>query len=121
MSDKGKNLSRRSVAVGGSIAVALGLGALGITARRWHAKTPYDDLLDKLIDRDAAATVGQAVLGTATLDSKEIASDLRKRLSGRALADVAKEDLAANRLIEAKGWVLPESVGLLCALAARSA
>jgi len=117
----GKSYSRRSVAIGGGIAVALGLTALGLSTRRLlpYAKTPYDDLLQKLIDRDAGATVGQAIIGTATLDSREIAADLRTRLKDRTLADVTKEDIAQDRLIEAKGWVLPQTVGLLCVLAAQ--
>src|SRR5262249_40872945 len=37
--------TRRSVAIGGGIAVALGLAAIGVNAPRWlRAKTAYDDL-----------------------------------------------------------------------------
>ena len=112
--------TRRSVAIGGGVAVALGLAAVGINAPRWlRAKTAYDDLLEKLIDRDSAATVGHAVIGTATVDTREVAADLRRRIGTRPLAEVAKEDLAQNRLIEAKGWVFPQTVGLLCVVAAQ--
>ncbi len=51
-----RGYSRRSVAVGGGIAAALGLTALGITMPRLfgrrYPQTPYDDLLAQLIDRD---------------------------------------------------------------------
>ena len=120
MNDNSSRFTRRSVAIGGGIAVALGLAAVGVNAPRWfRAKTAYDDLLAKLIDRDAAETVGHAVIGSATLDTREVAADLRQRIGTRSLAEVAKEDLAQNRLIEARGWVLPQTVGLLCVVAAQ--
>lgn len=120
MSNGPTRYTRRSVAIGGGIAVALGLAAVGVNAPRWlRAKTAYDDLLNQLIDRDAAATVGHAVIGTATFDTRDVATKLRQRIGTRALAEVAKEDLAQNRLIEAKGWVLPETVGMLCVVAAQ--
>ena len=120
MSGAGKGFSRRSVAAGGAIALTLGLGALGITARRWltYPKTAYDDLLANLVDRDSAQAVGHAVIGTTTFDAKQTASDLRRRLDGRSLLQATADDLSRDRLIEAKGWVLPETLGLLCALAA---
>jgi len=122
MSGSGRNYTRRSVAIGGGVAVALGLAAIGINAPRWfRAKTAYDDLLNKLIDRDAAETVGHAMIGTASFDTRQVADDLRKRFGARTLADVAKEDIAQNRLVEAKGWVMPETVGLLCVVAAQPA
>ena len=120
MNNDPTRFTRRSVAIGGGIAVALGLAAVGVNAPRWfRAKTAYDDLIQKLIDRDAAETVGRAVIGSATFDTRDVAAGLRKRIGPRALAEVAKEDLARNRLIEAKGWVLPETVGLLCVVAAQ--
>jgi hypothetical protein len=120
MSNGPSRYTRRSVAIGGGVAVALGLAAIGVNAPRWlRAKTAYDDLLNKLIDRDAAETVGHAVIGTATFDTHAVAENLRKRLSARSLAEVAEDDLAQNRLIEAKGWVLPETVGMLCVVAAQ--
>ena len=119
MSGGGRSYTRRSVAVGGAVAVALGLAAVGINAPRWlRAKTAYDDLLNQLVDRDAAETVGHAVVGQTTFDTKTTAADLRQRLTGRSLSEVSKDDLAHNRLIEAKGWVMPQTLGLLCALAA---
>ncbi len=117
-----KSFTRRSVAIAGGIAAALGLTALGLTAPRLfgrrYAATPYDDLLDQLADRDAAKRVGYAIIGTATFNAHEAAGDLRKHFAGRTLAQVTASDIAGGHLIEARGWVLPESLGLLCALAA---
>ncbi|MBL6853105.1 MAG: hypothetical protein ISS15_05105 [Alphaproteobacteria bacterium] len=122
MSKDPTRFTRRSVAIGGGITVALGLAAVGINAPHWfRAKTAYDDLLDKLIDRDAAETVGHAIIRTASFDTKQVAADLRQRIGTRTLADVAREDLVGNRLIEAKGWVLPETLGMLCVVAAQPA
>ncbi|MBV9043765.1 MAG: hypothetical protein JO294_01460, partial [Alphaproteobacteria bacterium] len=83
-----------------------------------YRKTPYDDLLGHLTDRDAAATVGRAVIGTTALAPHETATALRKRFTnGASLATVIAADLAGARLAEAKGWVLPDSLAQLCALA----
>ena len=128
MSDKG--FSRRSVTIGGGIAAALGIAALGITVPRLfgrhYRKTPYDDLFALLVDRDAAVKVGQPVaarLGSLDIlppkaKAKDVARTLRSRLERRTLAEVTNSDLAQGRLIEVNGWVLPETLVLLCLLAA---
>jgi hypothetical protein len=121
-------LSRRSVAIGGGIAAALGIAALGVTVPRLLGKhyrqTPYDDILSQLKDRDAAARLGQAAIGSiktfgaARIDPAGLAKDLRHRLERRTLADVTDSDLAQSHLIEVHGWVLPETVVLVSVLAA---
>jgi hypothetical protein len=119
MSEKG--FSRRAVAVGGGIAVALGLGAIGITLpgllTRRYRNTPYDDLFAQLIDRDAAIKVGNAAMA-ARPNASDLAKELRQRFERRTVAEVTNSDLAQGRLSEVKGWVLPESLTLLCVLAA---
>jgi hypothetical protein len=122
MSEKG--FSRRAVAIGGGIAVALGLGAIGVTIprllSRHYRSSPYDDLLTQLVDRDAAVRVGNAAMdsGTVRPAPQTLAKDLRQRFERRTLAEVSNSDLAQSRLSEVKGWVLPESLTLLCVLAA---
>ncbi len=115
-------LSRRSVTIGGGIAAALGIAALGVTVPRLLGKhyrqTPYDDILGQLKDRDAAARLGQAATGPAKLDPAGLARNLRRRLERRTLADVTDSDLAQNHLVEVHGWVLPETVVLVSILAA---
>jgi hypothetical protein len=75
--------------------------------------------LDRLVDREAAARVGQAVRDSvATLDDKKIARELRQRFEERALPEVLDADTAEGRIAEAGGWVMPMSLAELCALAA---
>jgi hypothetical protein len=122
MSDRG--FSRRAVAIGGGIAAALGITALGVTVprllrQRYH-QSPYDDLLAQLADRDAAVRVGHALIasGRSPFDSKAVARDLRQRFERRDLGEVTDSDVAQGKLLEVQCWVLPESLALLCALAA---
>lgn len=121
----GKGLSRRAVAIGGGIAAALGLAAIGITVPRLfghhYRPSPYDDLFAHLIDRDAAVKVGRAVLDAQPGHAPkraELASLLRQRLGRRTLTEIANADLAQGRLAEVHGWVLPETLVLLCVLTA---
>jgi len=126
----GPGYSRRAVAIGGGIAAALGLTALGVTVPRLlhrHRATPYDDLLDQLVDREAAVKLGKiayakmgAMSGLLDLTPKApvLARELRQRLERRTLAEVTRSDLAMGRLMEIKGWVLPETMVLLSVLAA---
>ncbi|HEY0302414.1 MAG TPA: hypothetical protein VGC36_13800 [Rhizomicrobium sp.] len=117
--DKG-GFSRRAVTVGGGIAAALGLAAIGVSVPRLfgkhYEKTPYDDLLGKLIDRETAARLGHGA--DAPADVKTLAATLRQRLDHRTLAQATQSDVAAGRLAEVKGWVLPQTLTQLCVLAA---
>ena len=121
MSSKG--FSRRAVAIGGGIAAALGIAALGVTVPRLlgrrYRQSPYDDLFAQLVDRDEAVKVGRAMLdGGFRIDARTVGRDLRQRFERRNLDEVTDSDLAQGKLLEAQGWVLPESLALLCALAA---
>ena len=116
-------LSRRDtfIAAGGGVALI----AAGVTGhfllRKRHGPTPYDDLLALLDDRDAAAQMGETVLAEVEeFDPKTLSDDLRTRIGKRPLAAVLAEDVADGRVVEAGGWVLPETLGLLCALAAKA-
>ena len=117
-------LTRRRILIGAGGAVAL--TAAGFEARRLlhkrYAPSPYDDLLKLLDDRDADAQIGEAVLAEIDdFDPKAAADDLRTRLAHRSLAQLAASNAAEGQLVEAGGWVLPETLGLLCALAAKAA
>jgi hypothetical protein len=86
-----------------------------------YAPSPFDDLLAKLPDRRRAIVVGAAFLsGAKSFDANGAATRLRKRLAATSLADAMEEDLRETRMVEAHGWVLPETLGALCALAARA-
>jgi hypothetical protein len=119
-----KKLSRRqTLYLGGSAAVLVAGGVGGrLLLRKRYAPTPYDDLIALVHDRDAAAQIGETVL--AQVDDFEpvaMAVDLRTRIAGRPLGAVLTEDAGDEKLVEAGGWVLPETLGLICALAAKAA
>jgi hypothetical protein len=126
MSDDDRRFSRRAVGIGGGIAAALGLGALGLTVprllRTHYRSSAYDDLFAQLTNREAATRVGRAILENGMpRDAKALARDLRQRFERRNVGEVTDSDLAQGRLLEAQGWVLPQSLALLCVLAAEEA
>ncbi|HEV2561809.1 MAG TPA: hypothetical protein VGT78_06680 [Rhizomicrobium sp.] len=99
---------------------AVGGGAYEFGLFRKHF-SKYGDLLNALDNPDNAEQVGSAVLATMPdFDAVKTAGDLRTRIGKKSLADVLIADAQANRVIEASGWVLPETLALLCALAAKS-
>lgn len=115
------SLSRRNVLIGAG-GVAVVAGAVVMAGRVLHKPTPYDDLLALLEDRDADAKLGEAVLAEkGDIDVPSVALDLRQKLKHGSLAELATKDAADGRLVEGKGWVLPETLALLCALAANAA
>jgi hypothetical protein len=118
-----KAFTRRVVVIGVATVAAAGVAAVEgpKLLKPRHAPSPYDDLLDRLDDRDAAAQIGEAVLaGRTGFDAAKVAEKLRKKLRFRRLSRVNAEDAAAYRVVEANGWILPETLALLCALAAKT-
>lgn len=119
------NLPRRPLLIGlgallGAGAVGAGLYEGGVFGPRFHSSKSYDDLLSRLDDRETANQVGNAVLGEAeTFEIPRIAHELRKRIANRPLPAVLAQDLAEDRVVETKGWVLPETLALLCGLSAK--
>jgi hypothetical protein len=110
------------------------LGVLGVAAvggavyesgalfRKRYRPTPFDDLLSSLPDRDAAIRVGAAILAEEPgFDARKTAQQLRQEIGEKPLADVAAMDIDESRMVEIKGWVLPETLAKLCALAAKAA
>jgi hypothetical protein len=89
---------------------------------RRYPSSPFDDLLALLSDRENAARLGASWLSEhRTFDAEKLANALRHRLASRSLSGTLDSDLAAMRTAEADGWVLPETLVELCALAARAA
>jgi hypothetical protein len=82
-----------------------------------YPPTSYEDVLAQLVDREHAARLGAAVPGD--IEPKSLAARLRPSLADKGLAAAAEGDVAAGRVMEVDGWVLPESVALLAALAAK--
>jgi hypothetical protein len=114
---------RNALMAGGGAAVVVAAGVGGrLVLRKRYAPSPYDDLLALLENRDAAAQIGETVLANIeTFEPSAAAAQLRQRIAGRPLAAVTTEDAAQGRIVEAGGWVLPETLGLICALAAKAA
>ena len=110
--------TRRNVVIGVAVVAAAGVGGHYLLHKR-YAPSPYDDLLALLDNRDGDAQLGEAVLPTFDdFDAKKVAQDVRGRLAHSTLADVSVADARDGRVLEAKGWVIPQTLGLLCALAA---
>jgi hypothetical protein len=117
-------ITRRDAVLAGGGVVALAAAGIGgrLLLRKRYAPSPYDDLLGLLEDRDAAAQIGETVLAEIEeFEPQVLADELRTRIAGRPLAKVTAEDAHEARVVEAGGWVLPETLGLLCALAAKAA
>ena len=115
-------VSRRGFAFGAAALALLG-GGFALNYRRilgpWYAPTPYDDLLGQIVDRRPAAILGQTAARTMHADAATLAARLRQ--PGFALAERARGDAGAGRVLEVSGWVVPESVALYAALAAQFA
>jgi hypothetical protein len=120
------NIARRPL-----LASVLGIAGLAIvgggfyeglrdTARR-YPRTPYDDLLYKLADRESAKALGAQVLAERKpFDPKAVAETLRSRLTGKELADVLEAGIRSGGVTELRGWVIPQTLADLCALAAKA-
>jgi hypothetical protein len=100
-----------------SVVAAAGLYRFTDLFVKHYPPTPYDDVLAELVDREQAARLGTRVSDAPTPGN--LAVKLRTRLKPDGLAAAAGADIAAGRMVEVDGWVLPESVALLSALAAK--
>ena len=120
MSDWKTTISRRPVLAGVLALIGLTIGgAYEAGLFRPRPSGPYDGLLASLDDVKDADAVGRAYLAqTKNFDAKATATQLRTRLNSQSFADVLNADITGNQLAEAGGWVLPETLALLCALAA---
>lgn len=117
-------MKRRTLLAGlGALAVAAG-GAVWLRKpfRKTYPPTPYDDLLTRIDDRDWAAKFGVAVLATLPAFTPATgAATLRARLGKETLQAAAQRDADAGRLLDVKGWLVPESIALMAALAKATA
>ncbi len=113
-------MRRRSIIAGvvaAGVALTAGLYRFTDLLVKHYPPTPYDDLLGQLTDRDQAAKLGAKV--PRTFDTRSEAARLRSALQGRSLADATSADIAAGRMVEVEGWVMPQTVVSLSALAAK--
>lgn len=105
------------VIAGAGLAITAGVYRFTDLFVKHYAPTPYDDLLARLVDREEAAKLGAHVAGP--FDLADQSARLRATLGKADLAAAANADIAAGRLVEVEGWVLPETVAQLSALAAK--
>jgi hypothetical protein len=99
------------------VAVTAGLYRFTDLFVKHYAPTPYDDLLARLTDREQAAKLGAQLTGSFDLASQS--ARLRDTFRKQDLAAAVNADLAAGHMVEVGGWVLPETVAILSALASR--
>lgn len=112
-------MKRRTLIVGaGALGAAVLAGLYRFTDLlvKHYPPTPYDDVLGQIADREQAARLGTRVDGAP--DAATLASQLRPRLE-RGLRPAVDADIAAGRLVEVHGWLLPQTVTLMAALAAK--
>lgn len=113
-------MKRRTI-IGGvaaaGAAVAAGLYRFTDLFVKHYPPTPYDDVLAALVDREEAARLGALVQDAPAANA--LAAKLRVMLKPNGFAGAVGSDIASDRLAEVDGWVVPESVALLSALAAK--
>ena len=120
-----EDIARRPllIALGAIVGVGVvggGLYEAGLLGRHFHSAAGYEDLLSGLGDREAANRLGEAVLGEmGTFEPARTAHELRKHMAHRPLAPVLTEDLSQDRVVEIRGWILPETLAFLCGLSAK--
>lgn len=113
-------MNRRGLVAGlvaGIVAAAAGVWRFTDLVVKHYAPTPYDDVLAHLTDRAQAARLGAKVAGEFAVQRE--AEALRAAFGGRTLASAAEADIATGRTVEVDGWILPQTVARLAALASR--
>lgn len=121
MSESG--IARRNLLIG--VAAMLTVGAIGAVVelpKLLHVRghSPYDDVISAAGDRDKAELLGRAVLAELPgFDARATAESLRKRTTSDSVTEASMHDSDEGNLLEADGWVLPETLALTCALAAK--
>jgi hypothetical protein len=112
----------------GVIAGLAGLGAMAAASlyrftdifMKHYPPTPYDDVLSKLEDRQQAAKLGTAALKSQpNFDTAASAQRLRAALQHGDFREVVLADAETGRVQLVEGWVLPQSVAVLSAIAAK--
>jgi len=113
-------MRRRSLIAGvtaAGAALAAGLYRFTDLFVKHYPPTPYDDVLAALVDREEAAKLGRLMPDAPP--PAVLAAQLRTAIKPNGFAGAIESDIAADRLAEVKGWVVPQSVAWLSALAAK--
>lgn len=112
-------MKRRGILAGAGVLAAAAAGVWRFTdlVVRHYPPTPYDDVLEQVGDRDSAKILGSAALQTLPgFDPAEAAAKLRHG----GLQQAIGADIASGRMREVAGWVLPDSLVMAAALAAKA-
>jgi hypothetical protein len=113
-------MKRRTLLMGSGAALlaAGGVAWMRKPRRRQYPPTPYDDILARLDDRAWAAKFGAFALAAMPgFTPGSGAARLRPLLGKASLQAAALRDAQAGRLMEVHGWLVPEVVVLMAALA----
>jgi hypothetical protein len=113
-------MKRRTVIAGvAAVGAAAAAGVYRFTDLlvKHYPPTPYDDLLVQLVDRQQASRLGAKLSGAP--DAGALAAQLRAGLKPDSLTATAEAEAAAGRVMEVDGWVVPQTVALLSALASK--
>jgi hypothetical protein len=118
-------MKRRTLLLGGTaLAAAAAAGGAAWKLRLFRKRyppTPYDDVLARLMDREWAEKFGAQALRTMPdFAPAAAAARLRATLGTGSLEAAALREAQAGQLLEAGHWLVPESVALIAALAARA-
>lgn len=111
-------MKRRTMIAGGAVAGLAAAGAWRLGLLGGYAPTPYDDLLDQLDARDDAILLGQKA--TDMPEARALADELRSHIGEAGLAAAVSGDIIAGRMTEVAGWILPQTVAQMAALAAKA-
>jgi hypothetical protein len=112
----------------GVIAGLAGLGAMAAASLyrftdifvKHYPPTPYDDVLAHLEDRAEAAKLGDVALhDLPDFNVEASAQRLRAALGHGNFREVVLADAETGRVVLVQGWVLPQSVAVLSAIAAK--
>lgn len=121
--DPKPGVTRRPVLT--AIAAVLGIAAASGVAYEFGLFEPaypsgsFDDVLAQLRSRNHAVMIGKAVRADEPFfDAKATETVLRTRLTDRTLEAVLAGEIDSGHLTEVKGWLLPQTLAQLCALAA---
>lgn len=118
-------MKRRAILLGGGAVLATAAGG----AVAWNLRlfgphyppTPYDDVLNRLDDREWARKFGaQAIKTMPEASADATAARLRTLMGSGTLQQSASRDAEEGRLTEAAGWLVPESVAQMAILAAKA-
>ncbi len=112
-------MKRRTIVAGLGVAgaaAAAGLYRFTDLFVKHYPPTPYDDVL-AVIDREQASRLGRAAL--RTMPDFDVAKTAARLRAAGGISGAAAQDVEQERMTEADGWVVPQSVALIAALAAK--